>query len=56
MSPIERPVMAVLVGVASPAPFRYRGTLYPFASLGGVNGDLDWYESLVSCTGNSHDK
>lgn len=40
-------VVAVLVGVAAPAPFTYRGLDYRFHSLDGVMNDLRWYEALI---------
>lgn len=43
----QRRVTAALVGVAAPAAFTYRGVTYRFGSIGGVQGDLDWYESLI---------
>lgn len=47
MAEAIRAVTVVLVGVATPSTFTYRGVTYSFASLQGVNGDLDWYEQFV---------
>ncbi len=47
MAQTTRAVTVVLIGVATPSVFAYRGVTYSFASLHGVTGDLDWYEQLV---------
>lgn len=47
MAEAIRAVTVVLVGVATPSTFTYRGVTYSFASLQGVSGDLDWYEQFV---------
>lgn len=40
-------VTAVLVGVARPAAFKFRGRRYTFATARGVTADIDWYEELL---------
>lgn len=39
--------LACVVGVAAPAPFRFRGERFTFGTAAGVDGDVDFYTGLI---------
>lgn len=39
--------LACVVGVALPAPFRFRGQHFAFGTAAGVDGDVDFYTGLI---------